>query len=285
MSRELQLGIAQITGLPYAPGENLARTVDVATGLFEAGARLVVLPELIVPGYALDRERLRAAAQPLDGEAVHQWAELAGRHDGYIAAGLAERAGDDVFNAAVLVGPEGVVLHYRKLHLFQAERSTFTPGDHGLPIARLPFGTVGLCICYDLRFVETVRALSLKGAELVCVPTAWVAGFDNVSWDEQGYCPQARGALLQANLDQVFVACVSQGRTDPDGPAFLGSSVVVDPYGQVLLGPSSGTDEAIELVTVDLDQVARSHDRATDISPRNDRRKDVYRLAIDGELL
>jgi predicted amidohydrolase len=257
----------------------------VGRDLFERGADLVVLPELIVPGYAFEGDRLREVAEPIDGPAVRAWTELAAEFGGHVAAGLGERAGDDFYNAAVVVGPGGVLLHYRKLHVFQAEKSAFRPGDLGLPVVRLPFGTVGVCVCYDLRFVETVRVLTLKGAELICVPTAWTPGFDTEHWDDHGYCPQARGAVLQANLDQAFIACASQARTRADGPDFLGSSVVADPYGKVLAGPLPGTEEAALVVEIDLDQAVAAHDRDTDISPRNDRRTDVYGLAIDGAVL
>jgi predicted amidohydrolase len=285
LSRAIKLGVAQITGAPYAPAANLERTLEVGRDLFAQGADLIVLPELIVPGYALAGDRLREVAEPVDGPAVSAWIDLARESGGYIAAGLAERVGDDLFNTALVVGPEGVLLHYRKLHVFQAEKSVFTPGDLGLPIVTLPFGVVGLCVCYDLRFVETVRVLTLKGAELICVPTAWTPGFDTEHWDAQGYCPQARGAVLQANLDQTFIACASQARTSADGPQFLGSSVVADPYGKVLAGPLPGREEALVVVDIDLDQAVRAHDRDTDISPRNDRRSDVYGLAVDGAVL
>ena len=54
----------------------------------------------------------------------------------------------------------------------------FLPGDLGFPVAETPVGTLGICVCYDLRFVEVVRLMALRDAELICVPTAWVAGYD-----------------------------------------------------------------------------------------------------------
>ena len=110
----------------------------------------------------------------------------------------------------MVVGPDGVELHYRKLHLFDTEKQAFAPGDLGLPVVELGFGVVGLCVCYDLRFVETARALALQGAELILVPTAWLTGFDQVRWRDDGLAPQAQGAVLQANLNQSFIACASQ---------------------------------------------------------------------------
>lgn len=278
--RELTLGIAQIT---VSGADSLERTIDAAVELFDGGADLVVLPELIVPGYRLEREFLSAGAQPLDGPAVSAWTRLASERGGYIAAGFCERDGDRLYNTGVLVGPEGVALHYRKLHLFAGEKEIFTPGDRGLPVADTRLGKLGVCICYDLRFIETARILALRGAELICVPTAWLPGFDSQRWDRDGFCPQARGAVLQANLDQVFIACASQAGVD--GTGFLGSSVVSDPYGAVALGPLPGESAELALVTVDLDQVSRAHDRGAMINPQADRRSDVYALTVDGTAL
>src|SRR5581483_9390480 len=249
--REVTLGVAQITARDD-PATNRQLSIDAAQALFEQGAGIVVLPELIVPGYRLDPDFLRAGAEPLDGPTTRAWGELAAAAGGYLAGGLCERAGDELYNTAVLMGPQGMVLHYRKLHTFGGERSIFTPGDLGLPIVKTPLATFGLCVCYDLRFVETARILALRGAELICVPTAWVPGFDQRKWDRDGFSPQARGAQLQANLDQVFIACASQAG-DASEQEFLGSSIVCDPYGSVLAGPLPGDRDELATVALDLD--------------------------------
>jgi predicted amidohydrolase len=284
MARQVAIGLAQVTGDPYASRRNRELTVAAAEQLFDRGAKLVVLPELVASGYAADRERLLDVAEPLDGPAVAAWTELARRRDGWVAGGLCERDGDSLFNSAVLVGPEGVELHYRKLHLFREEKLAFEPGDLGLPVAELPFGKVGLCICYDLRFVETLRILALEGAEIVCVPTAWIAGFDTEKWDSRGLAPQAANAILQANLNQVFVACASQAGPR-GGWEMLGSSVLIDPRGKVALGPLPGEEDDLALAEIDLDQVAAAQTRDELITPRADRRTDVYGLAFGDRVL
>lgn len=280
----MRVGVAQVSGPPGSAPDNRSRTMRAARELFEDGARLVVLPELAVPGYGWDPSVMVAGAEPLHGDTVTAWMALAREHAGYIAGGFAERARDRVYNAAVLVGPEGILLHYRKLHLFAGEKQVFTPGDRGLPVARTPDGTIGLCICYDLRFVETLRVLALRGAELVCVPTAWVEGFDRVRWDDDGFAPQARGALLQANLDQVYVACASQAGK-PDAHRFLGSSLIADPYGRCVSGPLPGDRDGFAIADLDMAQVRAARDRGKGVSPSGDRRDDVYGLIIDGDRL
>jgi predicted amidohydrolase len=282
----LRLGLVQV-GTPFgAAAANRALSVELAERAFADGAELVVLPELVVSGYGTDPAVLAEVAERADGPTARAWTEVARRHGGHICGGLAERDGERLFNSAVLVGPDGIVGHYRKLHLFREEKHAFTPGDRGLPVLNLPGGpAVGICICYDLRFVEVVRALSLKGADVICVPTAWVPGFDARRWDAEGYAPQARGALLQANLDQVFLACASQVGTFDGGPELLGSSVVADPYGACLLGPLSGSEPDVRVIEIDLGAVERAQTRDPLIAPRADRRTDVYGIRVEGATL
>jgi N-carbamoylputrescine amidase len=279
-----RVALAQVSGPPDGGAANLARSLQVARELFSQGAQVVVLPELIVPGYGWDAGLIGSLAEPLEGETVTAWSALAREFDGYLAGGFAERDGDHIYNAAVLVGREGIVLHYRKLHLFAREKDVFAPGDRGLPVASTPHGRIGICVCYDLRFVETLRILALRDAELVCVPTAWVAGFDEERWDAGGLAPQARGVLLQANLDQVFVACASQAG-EHGGPIFLGSSLVADPRGRCVLGPLAGDREDAAIAELDLGEVVLARDRGNGVLPRDDRRTDVYALEVDGQRL
>jgi predicted amidohydrolase len=281
--RELTVGVAQITARgDHASSRQL--TLDAASALFERGAQLVVLPELIVPGYRLDAAFQSDESEPLDGPTIQAWQELAAGYGGYVAGGFCERDGERLYNTAALVGPSGLLLHYRKLHTFAREREMFAPGDRGLPVVQLPFGVVGLCICYDLRFVETARILALRGAELICVPTAWVPGFDQQRWDREGFCQQARGAQVQANLDQVYIACASQAGEAWE-QQFLGSSIVCDPYGGVPLGPLPGDRDELAVTTIDLDAVELAQTRGELINPRADRRSDVYGLTVQGSKL
>jgi N-carbamoylputrescine amidase len=281
VTSNIRVAIAQITTAPFAPDANRKRTTDIARDAFQQGAGLVVLPELAIPGYVLEKSGLEASTETIDGPSVQAWIAAAKDHGGYIAGGFAETDDGKLYNAAVLVGPEGVVLHYRKLHLFDAEKEIFTPGNLGLPVGEAAFGKVAICVCYDLRFVEVARAAALRGADILIVPTAWVQGFDREKWDDAGYCPQARGAALQANLNQIFIACASQagtnGRVD-----FLGSSLVADPYGKPALGPMPGDSEQIASVEIDLGIARAATERGGRISPRTDRRTDVYGINIDG---
>ncbi|MGR7995218.1 nitrilase-related carbon-nitrogen hydrolase [Xanthobacter sp. ZOL 2024] len=274
----------QFQAQPGAAAANRAHTLALIAGAAARGARVIVLPELAISGYTLDRAALAAAAEPRDGPTLAAWHEAARRLGVVIAGGFCERVGEELANAAVMVGPEGLLLHYRKLHLFDGEKAVFLPGDLGLSVADTPFGRIGLCVCYDLRFVEVMRALALKGADLVVVPTAWVGGFDKVARDGDGLIGQARGAIVQANLNQVYVACASQCGAAPE-MGFLGSSLIADPYGRILSGPLPAEVAGEVVAEVDLAQAKLAQERSARIRPRQDRRTDVYGLRLGAETL
>lgn len=282
--RPVTLGIAQFGSPPGDADSNRTTSTAMADELFSDGAQVVILPELCLPWYSSDAVGLKPVAESLDGPTVEAWTAVAAAHGGVIVGGLCERDGDDLYNTAVAIDETGIIAHYRKLHLFASEKTCFTPGDRGLPVVSTPFGTLGLCICYDLRFVEVVRVLALSGAELICVPTAWLPGFDAAKWDSEGLCPQAHGAIFQANLNQVFIACASQVGSF-QSLEFLGSSLVADPFGKRAVGPLSGTHNQLSLVSIDLDETVRAQDRGSLIRPREDRRTDVYGISYEGEQL
>lgn len=278
------LGLAQIGSRPGETEANRDHGLDAARLLFEQGADIVVLPELTVPWYGTDPDQLGSRAEPLDGPTVTAWQSAAAASGGMIVGGFCEADGGRVYNSAVAVDGDGVVCHYRKLHLFAEEKHCFEPGDLGLPVFETRWGTVGICVCYDLRFVEVVRILALRGADLVCVPTAWVTGFDRKLQNPDGLCPQAEGAVLQANLSQVFIACASQVGTFGN-LLMLGSSVLVDPYGSLASGPLPGDEERLAIADIDLAEAAQAQSRSPLIQPRADRRTDVYHLAYDRQKL
>jgi predicted amidohydrolase len=160
----------------YAPrlGEldwNRAEAVRYATTAAERGARLIVLPELASSGYVFhSTEEAKAASETVGGPFTTALHDLCARFDCVIVAGFSEHADLARHNSAVVVGPAGPLGVYRKVHLFNDEQSWFLPGD-GLVVAETPVGKVGVLICYDLRFPEAARELTLAGAEFIAVPT------------------------------------------------------------------------------------------------------------------
>jgi predicted amidohydrolase len=279
----LRLTIEQVAVQVGAVDRNRDLVCGLADRALGSGSEVVVFPELAVSGYTTHPALVREVAEPLDGPTVGLLTELTARRGGLVATGLCERDGDVFYNSVVVVGRDGPVLHYRKLHLFDEEKDVYTPGDLGLPVADTEWGRLGVCVCYDLRFVEVLRVLSLRGADVVLAPAAWVGGFDR-SVPATGLPRQAQAAVVQANLDQVAVAAVSQAPV-PGGPALLGGSVVADAHGDLLAGPLSRDSADGATVEIDIAAGRAARVRSERIRPREDRRTDVYGLHHEGSVL
>ena len=162
-------------------GEVEANRAAAAAAVEQAaaeGAELVVLPELCDSGYVFrDAAEARSLATPVTGSpTLREWQALSRRYATTIAGGFCELGEDGlIYNSAALAGPDGVLAVYRKAHLWDAEKLVFTRGDAPPPVASLPFGRVGLMICYDLEFPEWVRLVALGGADLLAAPVNWPA--------------------------------------------------------------------------------------------------------------
>jgi predicted amidohydrolase len=273
----MRIAVAQIRCDAALDGARRDATVAAIESAARAGAELVVLPELAACGYRLsaDHLALRAETAVGDGPVLSAWRDTA-RHRGIgVVGGFAEKTGAAIANAVAVIGREGEMLGtYRKLHLFDTEHNVFAPGDTGLPVFELGGVRIGVLVCYDLRFVEAARILALSGAALIAVPTAWIAGFDTAP-PRGPRIPHVDGVIVQANLNQVHFAVADQvGRQD--GLTFLGRSLVIDPFGKVLHGPLSAREEAVVSVDIDLAANERAQHRGPGISPRENRRTDVY---------
>ena len=279
----MRIALAQVHAAALDVTANIARTRRAIDEAAASGAELVVLPELVTTGWVMDDPALlRDLAEPADasGPALSVWTAAARDHGIAVVGGFLEAHGGQLYNSAIAVDRDGAVRGvYRKLHLFSSERSVLAQGDVGLPVFELAGHRAGILVCYDLRFPEAMRLLALGGAELVVVPTAWVAGFDPDVDHLSPRIGQVDAALVQANLNQVFVACADVvGRTGSH--EFLGRSVVADPYGKPVAGPASPVEEELVLADIDLAEVSRALHRGDGISPRDDRRTDVYELSL-----
>ena len=171
----------------------------------------------------------------------------------------------------------GRLATYRKLHLYYDEQSWFEPGDE-LPIVDLPFGRVGIIICFDLWFPEPARALALAGAEIIAVPTNWVASFKRMVWDDRGYCQGDYVAMATAAQNGVVMACADR-IGEERGVTFIGASMIVGADGWPVSGPASKDAEELLIADVDLDSVERARHRTPRNHLHSDRRPDAYHAA------
>lgn len=271
------VAVVQLRPEPADPAGNRTRSVEWIDRAADAGADIVILPELCCTGYAdllRDPGRVRDVAEAIPGgPSVEAWTRACERCGIHVVAGLVERTPRGLYNSAVVVGPAGVVGVYRKAHLFDAEKEVFLPGDTGFPVFDLPSVRLGILICYDLRFVEAPRILALQGAELLAVPATWTDRNKTEPWDARGWCMYDYLALAHAYANRMFVAAADRVGVEA-GVRYLGASVVVDPGGRVLAGPAP-TDQEMMLVVPVTPAAARDKGLG-----RNDlwadRRTDLY---------
>jgi 5-aminopentanamidase len=147
-----------------------------------AGADLLLMPELFLPGY--NQPALHATlAQRMGGDWTNRLSDLARDARCGLCIGWAEAVDGAVFNAATVFGPDGMILaHYRKIQLYGAmERGAFRPGDAPPPVFDFAGRRIGVLICYDIEFPQHAGGLARRGADLILVPTANPAGFDHVA--------------------------------------------------------------------------------------------------------
>jgi predicted amidohydrolase len=270
--------VVAVAQLALAVGEldaNRQAARAAITQAAAAGARFVVLPELSDSGYMISNadEARSLASSAADGATLREWRELAARFDLAVAGGFCELGPDgNLYNSAAIVDASGTRTVYRKAHLWDVEKKIFTPGNDAPPVVALPFGNVGLMICYDLEFPEWVRLAALSGADLIAVPVAWSAeGSPAPPGQRSGEVVSAQAA---ASANGVFIAVADRCQAER-GVEWLGGSVILRRGGYPAAGPVCENRAAVLTAVIDL-HLARDKR----ISERNDlftdRRPDLY---------
>ncbi|MFE9932279.1 carbon-nitrogen hydrolase family protein [Streptomyces sp. NPDC005533] len=219
----LRTALLQSSGVLGDTAQNLKALDEAAARAAQRGAGLLVTSEMFLTGYALDLQDIPGLAEAADGPSAVAIGEIARRHGVAVLYGYPERGDGAVFNAAQLIGPDGVRLaNYRKTHLFGCfEQDAFTPGDTPVVQADLGGLRIGIMICYDVEFPENVRAHALAGTDLLLVPTAQMHPFQFVA---EQLVP------VRAFENQMYIAYVN--RTGPEGEfEFVGLSCLASPDG------------------------------------------------------
>ena len=241
---------------PGKPGANLERAGGRVAEAARGGAQVVVLPEAMDCGWT--HPSARESAGPIPGGATCDALIAIAESNGvYLCAGLIERDGDRLHNAAVLIDPSGrILLHHRKLNELDIAQDLYSRGDR-LGVARTPLGTFGLMICADgFAAGEVVgRTLGLMGAEVILSPSAWAvpADHDNAREPYGQLWRDCYGAV--AREYGLWVVGVSNVGPIPAGPwagrKCIGCSLVVGPDGEpVLQGPYGEGAETILYVQI-----------------------------------
>lgn len=276
MESESKIGIACVQMHPRIgkKEENVARSVELIEEAHSRGARLIVLPELCNSGYVFEsREEAFALSETIDsGETIRVWRDLAAKLEVTLIAGFAERDGDVLYNAAAIVGPDGVLGVYRKLHLWGEEQLFFEPGNLGVPVFNTPFGRIACAICYDIWFPEVFRLASLGGADALCVPTNWVP-----MPGQPGHLPVMANILAMggAHSNGMVVAAADRVGTERE-QLFLGNSIIVDSHGWPVAGPASAEGEEVLVAQVSLVDARCNRQLNAFNHLLRDRRAEVY---------
>jgi 5-aminopentanamidase len=235
----------------------------------DAGADVVVLPELMTSGYMLrSRDDAAQVAIGRDHELLREWAQEARRGDAVVVGGFCER-GDDglLYNSAAVIDGTGLRAVYRKLHLWDREKLIFEPGSASPPVVDTRAGVIGVLICYDLEFPELTRWVALSGAQLLAVPTNWPL----VPRPEGERPPEALIAMAAARVNRMAIACADRVRTER-GVEWTGGATIVGVDGWVA---AERRDAGLLLADVDLANALEK--RLTDLADAfGDRRPDVY---------
>ncbi|WP_163504699.1 carbon-nitrogen hydrolase family protein [Fodinicola acaciae] len=224
----MRVAIAQ-----YGPGQDKTANLDIVAGYArraaEAGADMLICPEAAMVDFGDDKEKVRQAAEPLDGPFVTGLRKLSAEHGVAVTIGIHETADTDdgrVYNTSVVASGGELAAYYRKLHLYDAfsakESENIVPGVEDPATFRCAGLTVGLVTCYDLRFPEIFRDLVDRGADLFAVPAAWVRGpFKEAHWL----------SLLRARAIENTCYAIGSGKIND---RCIGRSAAYDPMGAQL---------------------------------------------------
>lgn len=271
---EIRVACIQMEPVVGEKDRNTARSLEFIATAADAGARLIVLPELANSGYVFEtREEAFGLAEEIPtGPTCMAWAKIAAERGLYLVAGIAEREGQTLYNSAVVIGPDGYIGTFRKVHLWNAEALFFEPGNLGFPVFKTPIGRIGTFICYDGWFPESYRMCALQGADIVCIPTNWVP----IPGQDKSREAMANILVMgAAHSNSVFVAAADRVGTERGQP-FLGESLIVSYTGWPIGGPASGTEEEIIYADMNLADARRKRNWNEYNQVLRDRRTDIY---------
>jgi predicted amidohydrolase len=267
----ITIAIAQID-IAFADRErNLARMIQMLEETAAKGAKLTIFPEAALTGYCFESlDEARPHAEPIPGPSTERMLRICKKLGVFVIYGLLEADGERIFNACALVGPEGVVGSYRKIHLpyLGVDRFT-TPGDRPFAVHEAAGMRIGTHICYDGGFPESARVLTLLGADLVVLPTNWPPGAE---------CMAGCAVNTRAMENNVYyAACDRVG--DERGFHFIGLSKICDPRGATL-AESTHDREEILYAQIDVEKARQKKiirvPKLHEIDRIRDRRPEMY---------
>jgi predicted amidohydrolase len=235
--KPLKLAVVQFTPEFGEKQKNLSRMRELVE---DVSADIIVFPELCTTGYFFQsRAEVAKAAEPVDGPGGEFFRDMAREKNAVIVAGFAERHQKHLYNACLIVVPEEKNPYvYRKTHLFYKEKACFDPGDSGFFVVadKKRDVRIGPMVCYDWRFPESARVLTLLGADLIVCPAnlvteAWRRVMPARAIENNVYLAVANRAGLEKRKDEEL--------------CFKGSSAIYDLSGQEITEAGEEKDEVL----------------------------------------
>jgi len=232
----------RLAAVQFAPAfgdvaQNLGVVLDRLGEAAGAGANLVVFPECALTGYGFEsREEAVPFAEPLDGPSAKAVAEHCRRLGVWAVYGFLESDAGRLYNACALVGPDGPVASYRKIHLpYVGVDRWADPGDRPLTVLDAGGLRVGLHICYDGTFPETGRVLTLLGADVLLLPTNWPTHSE----------PAAEHMVATRAMENVVYMAAVNRVGEERGFRFIGRSSIAAPGGRILAAAGPDAEEIL----------------------------------------
>jgi predicted amidohydrolase len=248
--------------------ENLQKILDYIKQAAHKGASLCAFPEFMM-FYTTSKQspiELAKYAETINGNFVKSIASAAKKHSILVVGTIYEKSKkkDRVYDTAFIISASGKLLDsYRKIHLYDAlgfrESDKLEPGSKISPPVRTKMGKIGMMICYDLRFPEMSRILASSGSEILIVPSAWVQG------------KMKEDHWLTINKSRAIENGCYVVAPDQVGNIYCGRSLVVDPYGKILLDMKK--KRGIGIVDISLDKIKQTRKA---LPLLKNRRTDVY---------
>lgn len=217
--------------------QNIQNVIERFKTTTAENTALTIFPECAITGYCFnDLEEARQFAESIPGPATERLAKACAELNAHMVVGMLEVDGDDVYNAAVLIGPNGVISNYRKVHLPYLGVDMFTSfGNRAFASHQAGDVKVGTLICYDASFPEATRCLAMDGAELIALPTNWPPGAETTA----DYTINSR-----AVENAVYFAAINRVGTER-GFSFIGRSSICDPNGNTLAKAETRGEEIL----------------------------------------
>lgn len=235
------------------------------------GTQLTVFPECFSTGYCFDSlAEAMEFGESVPGPSTDRVAKLCAELKTHVVFGMLERSGDQLFNVAVLIGPDGLIGSYRKVHLpyLGVDRFT-TPGDRPFEVFEAAGVRIGMLICYDGGFPEAARVLSIRGADLIVLPTNWPPG---------GSYMAEFSINSRAMENGIYFAAVNRIGTE-NGFSFIGKSRICGPVGATIIAID---DASAGIMRTEIDPVIARTKRVVRVPGKHlidrmaDRRPEMY---------